>query len=202
MNALGNPDGDGPGGIFVLDHDTFEVKGAWERDRGSQELAYDFWWHLGYDRVITSEWGTPNMVEAGINPELLLGNKYGHKLHVWDMKRRRHLQEIDLGAEHQMLLELRPAHDPDKAYGFVGSVVSTADLSASVFLWERGADGTLLGPEGDLDPGRAGRSRPAAGRAEAVRGGAAAGHATSRSRSTTARCTCRAGAPARSSATT
>src|SRR6185436_17071820 len=143
VNALGDPDGDGPGGIFVLDHDTFEVKGAWERDRGPQELAYDFWWHLGYDRVVSSEWGTPNMVEAGVNPELLLGNEYGHRLHVWDMKRRRHLQEIDLGAEHQMALELRPAHDPGRAYGFVGTVVSTADLSASVFLWEREADGTF-----------------------------------------------------------
>ena len=137
VNALGNPDGDGPGGIFVLDHDTFEVKGAWERDRGTQELAYDFWWHLGYDRVISSEWGTPNMVEAGVNPELLLGNEYGHRLHVWDMKRRRHLQEIDLGAEHQMALELRPAHDPTKQYGFAGVVISTADLSGSVFTWYR-----------------------------------------------------------------
>jgi methanethiol oxidase len=143
VNALGNPDGDGPGGIFVLDHDTFDVKGAWERDRGPQELAYDFWWHLGYDRVVSSEWGTPNMVEAGVNPELLLGNRYGHRLHVWDMKRRRHVQELDLGAEHQMTLELRPAHDPDRAYGFVGTVVSTADLSANVFLWERLPDGTF-----------------------------------------------------------
>jgi selenium-binding protein 1 len=143
VNALGNPGGDGPGGIFVLDHDTLQVKGAWEEDRGSQELAYDFWWHLGYDTVITSEWGTPNMVENGANPELLLSNQYGHRLHVFDMKRRRHLQEIDLGAEHQMVLELRPAHDPDKAYGFVGCVVSTADLSASVFLWERRPDGTF-----------------------------------------------------------
>ena len=74
VNALGNPDGDGPGGIFVLDHDTFEVKGAWERDRGSQGSPTT-WWHLGYDRVVSSEWGTPNMVEAGVNPELLLGNR-------------------------------------------------------------------------------------------------------------------------------
>ena len=141
VSALGNPEGDGPGGIFMLDHDDFGVKGAWEKDRGSQELAYDFWWHLGYDRVITSEWGTPKMIEDGVNPELLLGNQYGHRLHVFDMKSRRHVQEIDLGPEHQMVLELRPAHDPDKAYGFVGVVVSTADLSASVWLWTRGEDG-------------------------------------------------------------
>jgi selenium-binding protein 1 len=36
-----------------------------------------------------------------------------------------------------MVLELRPAHDPAKAYGFVGVVVSLKDLSASVWLWHR-----------------------------------------------------------------
>jgi selenium-binding protein 1 len=34
-----------------------------------------------------------------------------------------------------MVLELRPAHDPTKAYGFVGVVTSLADLSASVWVW-------------------------------------------------------------------
>src|SRR5437588_386636 len=57
MSALGAPDGGGPGGLFVLDHETFEVKGPWEKDRGVQELAYDFWWHLGQDILISSEWG-------------------------------------------------------------------------------------------------------------------------------------------------
>ena len=112
-SALGNPEGDGPGGVFLLDHEDFSVKGPWEADRGPQQLAYDVWWNIGYDRVVTSEWGTPNMVEGGVNPELLLGGKYGHHLHVWDMKSRRHRQAIDLGAEQQMVLELRPAHDPD-----------------------------------------------------------------------------------------
>ena len=66
MNALGNPDGDGPGGIFVIDHETFEVKGAWEAERGPQHLAYDFWWHINHDTMITSEWGTPKMVETAL----------------------------------------------------------------------------------------------------------------------------------------
>jgi methanethiol oxidase len=143
VSALGNPQGDGPGGIFLLDCDDFAVKGAWEADRGPQELAYDFWWHLNFGTLISSEWGTPKMVEDGVLGELLLSNGYGHRMHVWDLKERRHVQEIDLGAEHQMVLELRPAHDPSKAYGFVGVVVSTADLSASVWLWERAADGTV-----------------------------------------------------------
>src|SRR4051794_20849415 len=35
---------------------------------------------------------------------------------------------------------LRPSHDPTKAYGFVGVVVSTADLSASIWSWQKQAD--------------------------------------------------------------
>ena len=62
MNALGSAEGKGPGGIFVLDPQTFDIKGAWEMDRGPQYLSYDFWWHLGHDTMITSEWGTPDMV--------------------------------------------------------------------------------------------------------------------------------------------
>ncbi len=137
VSALGAPDGGGPGGIALLDHDTFEPLGRWEVDRGPQELAYDVWWNIGYDTLLSSEWGTPNMVEDGVVPELLLGGQYGHQLHGWDLRRRRHTQAIDLGPEQQMVLELRPAHDPTRPYGFVGVVVSTADLSASVWLWNR-----------------------------------------------------------------
>jgi methanethiol oxidase len=137
LNGLGAPDGDGPGGIFVLDHETFEPRGAWELDRGPQFLSYDFAWHLGHDTIVTSEWGTPNMVKDGLNPELLLGGKYGNALHVWDMRRRKHLQTLELGPQYQMSLELRPARDPSKAYGFAGVVISLEDLSASVWLWYR-----------------------------------------------------------------
>jgi selenium-binding protein 1 len=142
LNALGSGDGGGPGGIFIMDPETFDLRGKWELDRGPQHLSYDFWWHLGCDTMITSEWGTPDMIEVGVNPELLLAGKYGHRLHVWDLRKRRHRQTIDLGAEQQMVLELRPAHDPGRSYGFAGVVVSLKDLSASVWLWHReGATG-------------------------------------------------------------
>ena len=135
VSALGSPEGEGPGGVFLLDHDSFDVLGQWEMDRGPQYLAYDFWWHLGHDIMVSSEWGTPNMIENGLQPDLLLNGKYGHCIHIWDLRRRKHLQTLDLGAENQMALELRAAHDPTKAYGFVGVVISTRDLSASVWLW-------------------------------------------------------------------
>src|SRR5213593_673949 len=128
-SALGSAEGEGPGGIFVMDPESFDVLGKWEVNRGPQNLAYDFWWHLGYDTMVTSEWGTPNMVKDGVNPDILLKGGYGHRLHVWDLRRRRHVQALDLGAEQQMVLELRPSHDPNKTYGFVGVVLSLADLS-------------------------------------------------------------------------
>jgi selenium-binding protein 1 len=137
ISALGSPSGEAPGGIFALDHYTFEPLGQWEVHRGPQQFAYDFAWHLGHDTAITSEWGTPSMVEEGVIPEALLQGKYGHSIHVWDRPKRRHSQVLDLGAEQQMVLELRPAHDPTKAYGFVGVVVSLKDLSSSIWLWHR-----------------------------------------------------------------
>jgi methanethiol oxidase len=58
-------------------------------------------------------------------------------MHVWDLRSRKHVQTLELGPEQQMVLELRPAHDPSREWGFVGVVVSTADLSASVWHWYR-----------------------------------------------------------------
>ena len=172
--GAGNSD-EGPGGIALLDHDTFDVLRAWETDRGPQYLAYDAWWHLNQNTLITSEWGTPSMIEDGINPELLLGRKYGHALHFWDLAAGKHLQTVDLGEQYQMVLELRPSHDPEQTWGFVGVVVSTDDLSASVWRWSRQdgiwrADKVITIPAEPADRGHA------AARAQAVRGGAAAGH--------------------------
>ncbi|TWF96092.1 selenium-binding protein SBP56-related protein [Saccharopolyspora dendranthemae] len=141
LSCLGTARGDGgPGGIAVLDHDTFEVVRAWEADRGPQQLAYDAWWHLNQNTLISSEWGTPSMVEDGLVPELLLGKEYGHALHFWDLAEGRHVQRVDLGAENQMVLELRPSHDPNATWGFAGVVTNTDDLSASVWRWSREGD--------------------------------------------------------------
>ena len=145
VSALGNATGDGPGGVFLMDHETFEVLGRWEVERGPQRLAYDMWWHLGYDTVVTSEWGTPNTVENGLVPEILLGANYGRRLHFWDLHKRKHLQEIDFGPEYQ------PA-DPDllppllKGFKAVPPLVTDIDLSVDDrFLYVSGwGTGDLL----------------------------------------------------------
>jgi selenium-binding protein 1 len=140
VTALGNAEGKAPGGIMLLDQQSFDPLGRWEVERGPQQLAYDGWWHLGYDTLVTSEWGTPDTFENGLVPEILLGAKYGRKLHFWDFTRRKHLQEIDFGDEYQLVFELRPAHDPTKPYGFVNCVISLKDLSSSIWTWYRDKD--------------------------------------------------------------
>jgi selenium-binding protein 1 len=135
VSALGNAAGREPGGIFILDHDTFEPRGAWEIERGPQRLAYDFWWHIGWDTMVTSEWGTPDMVENGVQPDLLLGKQYGRRLHFWNLRDRTHLKAVPLGEDNQLVLELRPAHDPAKRIGFVNVVLNVTDLSSSIWMW-------------------------------------------------------------------
>ena len=126
-------------------------------------------------RMVTSEWGTPDTFENGLVPEVLLGSKYGRRLHFWDLHKRKHLQEIDFGEEHQLVFELRPAHDPTKAYGFVNCVISLKDLSSSIWTWYRDGDKWAVKKIIEI-PAEPADPRPAAADAEGFQGGAAARH--------------------------
>ena len=41
------------------------------------------------------------------------------------------------GPNHQMALEVRPAHDPVREYGFLDVVVDTTNLEGSTWTWWR-----------------------------------------------------------------
>jgi selenium-binding protein 1 len=117
MSALGGANGnDGPGGVALLGNDTFDVIGAWELDRGEQYLADDVCWHLNYDTVITSEWGTPSMFAA----------EGWSSASTWATNTRSCSSCV------------RPT--TAKAWGFVGTTISVEDLSASVWLWHQDGD--------------------------------------------------------------
>jgi len=138
VSALGAASDDGtggPGGIFTMDHSSFAVGGQWEADRGDQVLAYDFWWHLDEGVLMASEWAPPPLFEHGVVPEALLGRKYGHRLHFFDLESRKRIDVVDLGDQHQMALEVRPAHDPAKSYGFCGVVIDVTNLASSIWTW-------------------------------------------------------------------
>src|ERR1700737_3082332 len=135
--ALADARGQAPGGIFLMDHESFDIRGRWEIDRGPQQLAYDAWWHLGHDTLVTSEWGLPETFENGLVPEILPGARYGRGRHFLDLTHAKHQQTIDFGDKYQLVFELRPAHDPTKAYGFVNCVINLENLSSSIWMWHR-----------------------------------------------------------------
>ena len=51
--------------------------------------------------------------------------KYGHTLHVWDWKEHTPLQDIDLGDDGMIPLELRFLHNPDATEGYVACALSS-----------------------------------------------------------------------------
>ena len=119
VSALGAADGGSPGGVMLLDHYTFEPTGPWELDRGPQQLSYDFWWHIGLDTMVTSEWGTPEMFENGARLDDIVAQNYGHHINFWDMRKRSHQQAVDLGAQHQMALGTATGSQPDSPLRFL-----------------------------------------------------------------------------------
>jgi len=125
ISMLGNKDGDAPGGFAVLDAQTFEVLGRWEKDKGNQELMYDFWYQPRKNLLLSSEWAAPNTYEPGFNIDDVVAGKYGHRLHIWDLEKRTHQQTIDLGETGLVPLEVRWLHNPDAEEGFVAATLSS-----------------------------------------------------------------------------
>ena len=78
-----------------------------EIDRGFDKLHYDFWWNLPRDYMVTSEWGLPPQFENGIVPEDLLSKNMATAITSGICAPAR-CRDIDLGANHQMALEVRP----------------------------------------------------------------------------------------------
>lgn len=53
---------------MLLDGETFEVKGTWERPGGSAPMGYDFWYQPRHNVMISTEWAAPNVLRDGFNP--------------------------------------------------------------------------------------------------------------------------------------
>lgn len=56
------------GGFVLLDGETFEVKGTWEKPGGAAPLGYDFWYQPRHNVMISTEWAAPNVLREGFNP--------------------------------------------------------------------------------------------------------------------------------------
>ena len=138
--ALGNREGKGPGGVFLMDHETFDVRGQWEMDRGPAALRLR------------------RLVAPG--PRHARHQRMGHARHIRERAdprgaARRQVRpaaallgpaQAQAPADHRLRRQVpagvraRPAHDPTKAYGFVNCVVSLENLSSSIWTWYKDGD--------------------------------------------------------------
>jgi len=129
ISYMGDGNEDGKGEYLLLNSEKnfdFADKATWTVGKVPR-YGYDFWYQPRCNVMISSEWGSPNAFKKGFDPSQV-PTHYGHKLYVWDWKKHEQIQEIDLGPEGLIPLELRFHHKPDSPHGFVG-----AALSSSVF---------------------------------------------------------------------
>lgn len=56
------------GGFILLDGETFEVKGNWEKGEKVPPFGYDFWYQPRHNVLMSTEWGAPKVLADGFNP--------------------------------------------------------------------------------------------------------------------------------------
>ena len=113
------------GGFVLIDGKTFKIKGNWEAPGNNTAFGYDFWYQPRHNVMVSSEWGEPQCFLKGFDPSHVAEGKYGRHLHVWDWTTHKLIQDIDLGMEGLIPLELRFLHDPNATEGYVGAALST-----------------------------------------------------------------------------
>ena len=64
------------GSFLLLDGNTFDVIGKWEKDGNSVPFGYDFWYQPRHNVMISSEWGVPNHFTNGFNPQHVAEGTY------------------------------------------------------------------------------------------------------------------------------
>uniref|UniRef100_A0A670K9E2 Methanethiol oxidase n=1 Tax=Podarcis muralis TaxID=64176 RepID=A0A670K9E2_PODMU len=125
ISALADTLGNGKGGFILIDAETWEVKGTWERPGDEPPQGYDFWYQPRHNVMISTEWGVPKYFANGFNPEDLKKERYGRRLNVWDWTTHCLIQQIDVG-EDSAPLEIRFLHNPDAAHGMVGCTLQSS----------------------------------------------------------------------------
>ncbi|NWU88293.1 SBP1A oxidase, partial [Onychorhynchus coronatus] len=125
VSCLGDLDGNGKGSFILLDGETFEVKGNWEKGEKVPSFGYDFWYQPRHNVLMSTEWGALKALRDGFDPADVEKGLYGRHVNVWDWSSHTLLQALDLG-KGSIPLEIRFLHEPSAAEGFVGCALSGA----------------------------------------------------------------------------
>uniref|UniRef100_A0A8C4Z4A2 Methanethiol oxidase n=2 Tax=Gadus morhua TaxID=8049 RepID=A0A8C4Z4A2_GADMO len=125
IGCIGDPSGNGKGGFALLDGESFEVLGNWEKPGDATAFGYDFWYQPRHNVMISTEWGAPKALAKGFDMQHVKAGLYGTSIHVWDWSSHEKLQSIDLGMEGAVPLEVRFLHEPSAAEGYVGCALGS-----------------------------------------------------------------------------
>lgn len=122
ISTMGDgPENNGKGGFVVIDGKTWHVKGTYQKDeKDIPPFGYDYWYQPYHNVMISTEWGHPRSFAPGFNPKDVAEGNYGTHINVFDWKKGKLLQRIDLGLEGVMPLEIRFLHNPKATEGYVG----------------------------------------------------------------------------------
>lgn len=121
ISAMGDEEGGAKGTFLLLDQEL-KVKGSWSED--VTKFGYDFWYQPRHNVLISSAWGTPRAIVKGFNPAEV-ADLYGSSLYVWDWERRKLVDELPLGSDGLIPLEVRFKHDPASPDGYCGAALSS-----------------------------------------------------------------------------
>ncbi|KRX10011.1 hypothetical protein PPERSA_08414 [Pseudocohnilembus persalinus] len=124
ISLMGGKNKDGRGGFLILDGETFDIKGRWEKAGDTTQFGYDFWYQPNFNVMVSSEFGEPQAFMEGFNPTHV-AKRYGDSLTFWNWNEKTVKNKVCLGQNGLIPLECRFAHDPKKNYGFVGVALST-----------------------------------------------------------------------------
>uniref|UniRef100_A0A915K5I9 Selenium-binding protein 1 n=1 Tax=Romanomermis culicivorax TaxID=13658 RepID=A0A915K5I9_ROMCU len=139
VSFMGDGNDKAQGNFAVIDGETFEFEGKWSNENAP--FGYDFWYKPNLNILISSSWGSPNVIKSGLFEKSDLGVKYGHYLYFWDYTTKKRIQTMDLGLDDGcMALEVRMCHDPQSSHGYV-----VTGVGGSIFhFWQESPERPAL----------------------------------------------------------
>jgi methanethiol oxidase len=139
ISAMGDSDGEAKGGFLVLDEKLNTVK-LWS-DQPTLPYGYDYWYQPRINAMVSTGWGAPKAFSKGFNPAEV-ETFYNRHLYFWDWSKKKVIQEIDLGPEGLIPLEVRFLHEPTAPHGFVGAALSSNIIHFTPDNVGNGSNGT------------------------------------------------------------
>ncbi|EEC08930.1 selenium-binding protein, putative, partial [Ixodes scapularis] len=68
ISTMGDPQGNGKGGFFILEGGTFKMLPAvYKSERQYADFGYDYWYQPRHDVMISSQWGAPSAFKKGFD---------------------------------------------------------------------------------------------------------------------------------------